>query len=124
MSYGNQLNIFSAKAKQYGKYWKGIVLCRNNAQLLAAVEDAHSFMQTGKFHRATNTYVSKDGAHLRFRVLQDERDALCAFAGHEFSHIIWLTDPPTVAIRSIAHSRLRSGAVPKDELRYEYAMRS
>lgn len=120
MSYGGQINVFRAKADVYGRHWNGIVLCRDNAQFNVAVQDAQDMLH-GVFNPQFSVLRLENGAYLRFRTIREQRDVLSAMRGHEYCHIIWLTDPPNDECRGIARSRLRSSAVPHDELRYEYA---
>ena len=119
MSYGKQINIFKAKAEQYGRHWQGIVLCHNNVQLKMAAEDAQDMLK-GVFNPQFTSIFTESGARLKFRVCKDDRDIECAMRGHEYTHIIWIT-PPTRFMSHLAESRLRSRGVPKDDLRHEQA---
>jgi hypothetical protein len=119
MSYGSQLNIFRAKANQYGPDWHGIICVDNDNELHVAVGDANEALY-GQYNRATRTLRVPNGAELRFRIIKDYMDAKRAFQGMEFTQIAFVHRPTDREIIELARYALRSRTVPAEELRYEY----
>jgi hypothetical protein len=119
VSYGNQLNIFKAKAHRYGADWRAIVLCADTYELKLAQEDAVNFTN-GRLFRGMNLMKMANGAILRFRAVSDLRGTETAFNGNWFTQIVWLHMPTDRAMCDYARSRLRSREVPAEDWRYEY----
>lgn len=119
MSYGAQLNIFRAKANQYGPDWHAIICVSSPNELHVAVGDANEAL-FGQYNRSTQTLRVPNGAELRFRVIKDYMDAERAFCGAEFTQIAFVHRPKDSTIIELARSALRSHTVPGEELRYEY----
>lgn len=122
VSYGHELNVFAARAAEYGKDWRGVVLCKHAEQRRMAAEDAQAAIKGSRYHASVATLYLPNGARLSFFVVGNPQDAQHAFAGREYVQIIWLTEPLDDEMRDLARSRLRSRVVPGDELRYEYAL--
>jgi hypothetical protein len=124
MSYGSQLNIFDAKAQQYGSDWRGIIICDNRTQLDMARRDATERLG-GNYSGAAQALTLPNGASLLFRVVQYRIEAERAFRGREFTQIAWLFRPTGDHGEyniSLARAHLRSRTVPNSDLRYEYCM--
>lgn len=119
MSYGSQLNIFRAKSNQYGPDWNGIICVDNKNELHVAVGDANEAL-FGQYNRATQTLRVSNGAELRFRIIENWKDAERAFCGVQFTQIAFVHRPKDTTIIELARSALRSRTVPAEELRYEY----
>lgn len=125
MSYGKQLNIFRAKANQYGVDWRGIVLCKNRAQLDMAAKDAQDALDKSKYSAAAQTLTTPNGATLLFRVCEYRIEGERAFRGRQFTQIAWLFHPTGDHGEyniNLARAHLRSRTVPAADWRYEYCM--
>jgi hypothetical protein len=105
------LGDFLRDVPTYGEAWQGVLFRRTYPELEELIGRAHDlYPQTGaEWNEQKKTYTWRNGAHLRFRYLEQERDRQ-RYIGHAYTWIGWdeLTQWATDRAYRYLRGRLRS----------------
>jgi len=79
---------FYAGVNEHGKYWQGILFRRTYPELEELIKRAHELYKPlgGKYKEKNKTYVFPNGASLKFRFLEHDKDVL-KYQGHQYTWV-------------------------------------
>lgn len=105
----------------YGPDWRVLIVVRNHTEVPALWDEVHAHMQASSLKVESARYATRvmqleKGAIMRFA----SGDDVMSFAGHTYTHIIWL-GTPNPKVEEYVKPLLRSTVVPHDVLRNDYA---